>query len=65
MGNVDILEGGSVWNTDSFGNRHSLVRMPVTGEDLLWKKIRNKAKTNPALQELLNQTILVYELIKD
>ena len=63
--NYEFTEGGGVWNTDSFGTRDSLVRMPVTGEDLLWKKIRNEAKTNPALQEMLNQILIMYTVIKD
>ena len=61
----EFAEGGSVWNTGSFGKMGSLVRMPVTGEDLLWKQIREKAKSNPALQQMLDQILTLYKLIKD
>ena len=34
-------------------------------EDQLWGNIRRKAKTNVALNDILNQAIVVYNLIKD
>lgn len=34
-------------------------------EDQLWGEIRRKAKTNVALNDILNQAIMVYQLIKD
>jgi hypothetical protein len=34
-------------------------------EDQLWGEIRRKAKTNVALNDILNQAIMVYNLIKD
>jgi hypothetical protein len=34
-------------------------------EDKLWGEIRRKAKTNVALNDILNQAIMVYNLIKD
>jgi len=34
-------------------------------EDKLWGEIRRKAKTNAALNDILNQAIMVYNLIKD
>lgn len=34
-------------------------------EDQLWGQIRRKAKTNTALNDILNQAIMVYNLIKD
>ena len=34
-------------------------------EEQLWGNIRRKAKTNVALNDILNQAILVYNLIKD
>jgi len=34
-------------------------------EDQLWGQIRRKAKTNVALNDILNQAIVVYNLIKD
>lgn len=34
-------------------------------EDQLWGDIRRKAKTNVALNDILNQAIMVYNLIKD
>lgn len=34
-------------------------------EDQLWGQIRRKAKTNVALNDILNQAIMVYNLIKD
>lgn len=34
-------------------------------EDALWGNIRRKAKTNVALNDILNQAIVVYNLIKD
>jgi hypothetical protein len=34
-------------------------------EDKLWGEIRREAKTNPALQKVLDRAILVYRLSKD
>jgi hypothetical protein len=34
-------------------------------EDQLWGEIRRKAKTNVALNDILNQAIMVYQLIKE
>ena len=34
-------------------------------ENQLWGEIRRKAKTNVALNDILNQAIMVYNLIKD
>jgi hypothetical protein len=34
-------------------------------EDKLWGEIRRKAKTNATLNDILNQAIMVYNLIKD
>lgn len=34
-------------------------------EGRLWKNIRETAKTNPALQKILDRAILVYNLTKD
>ena len=34
-------------------------------EDKLWGEIRRKAKTNVALNDILNQAIMVYNLIND
>ena len=34
-------------------------------EAKLWGEIRRKAKTNVALNDILNQAIMVYNLIKD
>ena len=34
-------------------------------EDKLWGEIRRKAKTNVALNDILNQAIMFYNLIKD
>jgi len=34
-------------------------------EDKLWGEIRLAARTNPTLQEALNQCIMIYKLSKD
>jgi hypothetical protein len=34
-------------------------------EDKMWGEIRREAKTNPALQKVLDRAILVYRLSKD
>ena len=34
-------------------------------EDKMWGEIRRQAKTNPALQKVLDRAILIYKLSKD
>ena len=40
-------------------------RLSGVKEDKLWAKIRQTAKTNPALQEALDRVKVLYELTKD
>jgi hypothetical protein len=40
-------------------NRHALMM-----EDKLWDAIRRAARTNPALQDILDHAIMVYQLTK-
>jgi len=39
-------------------------RITDSGNDELWRKIRRAAKTNPSLQEALDQVKVIYELSK-
>jgi hypothetical protein len=50
-----IQEGG-----DYFTKRQQIYR-----EDRLWLDIRNAAKTNSELQEILNQAIMLHTLCKE
>ena len=40
-------------------------RLSGVKEDQLWRKIRQAADTNPALQEALDRVKVLYELTKD
>ncbi len=53
------------WDYDPNKPKDGRAKYAEIREGQLWKDVRETAKTNPALQKVLDRAILVYQLIKE